>query len=71
MLQNLSREIRECYLHAEECKRLADAAGTEAGKADYLDMERRWLSLASSYEFSERLSNFTATPFSGRKPQKV
>ena len=27
--------------------------------AFFLDMERRWLSLAHSYEFSERLSNFT------------
>jgi len=36
-----------------------------------LSIERRWLSLARRYEFSERLSNFTATPFSGRKPQKV
>jgi len=48
MLQSLSREIRECYLHAEECKRLADAAGTEAGKADYLDMERRWRTVPAS-----------------------
>jgi len=27
-------------------------------KAGYLDMERRWLSLARSYEFAERLTNF-------------
>jgi len=58
MLQNLSEEIRECHRRAEECRRLAEEAGTETGKADYLDMERRWLSLASSYEFAERLSNF-------------
>jgi len=42
------QEIRECYLHAEECKRLADAAGTETGKADYLDMERRWRTVPAS-----------------------
>ena len=54
MLQNLSKETRECYRLAEECRRLAQAALTEAGKADYLDMERRWLSLAHSYEFAER-----------------
>jgi hypothetical protein len=59
MLQNLSKDIRECYLHAEECKRAAETARTPSAKADYLGMERRWLSLAHSYEFSERLSNFT------------
>jgi len=35
---------------------------------DYLDMEERWLALARSYEFAERLSNFTAIPLSDRKP---
>jgi hypothetical protein len=25
---------------------------------DYLDMEQRWLALARSYEFAERLSTF-------------
>jgi hypothetical protein len=29
-------------------------------KADFLDLERRWLSLARSYEFSERLDDFCA-----------
>ena len=59
MLQNLSKEIRECYSCAERSKRLADAALTESAKADYLAMEGRWLSLARSYEFAECLSNFT------------
>ena len=68
MLQNLSKEIRECYHRAEECRRLAQAALTESVRTDYLDMERRWLALVHSYEFTERLSNFTATPYSARKP---
>jgi hypothetical protein len=59
MLQNLSKEIRECYFHAEGCKRHAGTAMTPAAKTDFLEMERRWLSLAHSYEFAERLSNFT------------
>jgi hypothetical protein len=48
---------------------LAEAALTESGRADYLDMEWRWLSLAHSYEFAERLSNFTA-PFTKAKQKK-
>jgi hypothetical protein len=60
MLQNLSREISDCYNRAEECRRLADGAGTEM-KAEFLDMEYRWLSLARTYELVETLSSFTAT----------
>jgi len=69
MLQNLSPEIRDCYNRAEHCKRLAETALTETVKADYLDMERRWLSLARSYEFAERLSRFTE-PFRNRNRHK-
>jgi len=36
---------------------------TDDSKAGFLDMERRWLSLVRSYEFAERLSNFTGVPF--------
>ena len=59
MLQNLSEEIRECLRRAEECKRLSKTALTPSAIKDYLQMERRWLALARSYEFSERLSRFT------------
>ena len=38
-------------------------------KAGYLDMERRWLSLARSYEFAERLTNFVE-PFRKRRQRK-
>jgi len=65
MLQNLSEQIRECLRRAEECKRLAKAALTPSAIKDYLDMEQRWLNLARSYEFSERLSDFTK-PFRWR-----
>jgi hypothetical protein len=58
MLQNLSEEIRECLGRAEECKRLAKTALTLSAIKDYLEMEQRWLALARSYEFAERLSRF-------------
>jgi hypothetical protein len=58
MLQNLSEEIRECLGRAEECKRLSKTALTPSAIKDYLDMEQRWLALAHSYEFAERLSSF-------------
>ena len=59
MLQNLSKEIRECLHSAEECKRLSKTTLTAPAIKDYLEMERHWLSLARSYEFTEQLSRFT------------
>ena len=59
MLQNLSKDIRECYRRAEECRHKAQTASTELMKANFLQMEQRWLSLARSYEVTESVSNFT------------
>ena len=59
MLQNLSEEIRECLRRAEECKRMSRTALSPSAIQEYLEMERRWLALAHSYEFTERLSRFT------------
>jgi hypothetical protein len=69
MLQNLSEQIRDCHHQAEECRRLAATASTEDAKADFLAMEDRWLSLARSYEFAERLSNFTLPFRKANRPQ--
>jgi hypothetical protein len=60
MLLKLSAEIAECHRHASDARDRAKIAGDEATIQDFLDVERRWLSLAHSYEFAERLSNFTA-----------
>lgn len=59
MLENVSQQIRECYEHAEDCARKA-AVQTDPGlRQDFLDMERRWLTLARSYEFTDRVSDFS------------
>ena len=65
VLQNLSKEIRDCLRRAEECKRLSKTALSASAIQDYLDMEHRWLDLARGYEFTERLSRFTE-PFKKR-----
>jgi len=62
MLQTFDSEIRECYRHATECSRSADQSRDSLTKQDFLDMERRWLCLAHSYEFAERLWNLTEPP---------
>ena len=59
MLESVSQQIRDCYNHAEQCAQTA-AAQTDPGlRQDFLDMERRWLTLAKSYELSERLGEFS------------
>ena len=59
MLESVSEQVRECYEHAEDCARKA-AAQTDPGlRQDFLDMERRWLALAKSYELSGRLGDFS------------
>jgi hypothetical protein len=55
MLLNETAQVRECVWHAEECARQAKAQTNPKFQQDFLDLERRWLRLARSYEFSERL----------------
>ena len=59
MLNNLSVQVRECLQHAEHCARQAAAQTNSKLKEDFLEMERRWLFLARSYEFTERLGDFS------------
>ncbi len=42
--------IHECHRRAAEAGRMADAATTPSEKEDLLEVERRWLSLARTYE---------------------
>jgi hypothetical protein len=55
VLNNLSEQIRECLEHAEDCSRKAAAQTDLKLKEDFLNLERRWLFLARSYEFADRL----------------
>jgi hypothetical protein len=61
MLLKPSDDIRECDGHAMEARQKADSAPTAETRESFLEMERRWLFLAHSYEFSERISRFTAS----------
>jgi hypothetical protein len=70
MLQKLTEEIAECYAHASQCRERAKETVEPSIKRDFLDMEWRWLSLAHSYEFAERLSNFTAPLTKSKQKQQ-
>ena len=60
MLNNLSEQIRNCYQHADDCARKAAEQTDPQLKQDFVDLEKRWLLLARSFDFNERLSDFSA-----------
>jgi hypothetical protein len=59
MLQKVSEEIAYCHRRASECRAKAEASVNDASRQEYFDLENRWLTLARSYELSERLTDFT------------
>jgi hypothetical protein len=58
MLLKLSDKISECLAEAAEARERAKAATDPGHKADFLDMELRWLRLVESYRFVEQASRF-------------
>lgn len=57
MLRRLSEEIADCYLGAQQARIQAKYTHDPALKKESLDMERRWIALARSYEFIESLTD--------------
>ena len=53
MLYNLSEQVAHCYRRAAECRDLAERWETE--RESYLAREQAWLTLARSFELSERV----------------
>ena len=58
MLQRMSTQVAVCYQRAGESRARAAAAASENEKTEYLNIERRWIMLARSYELSERATGF-------------
>ena len=46
MPNRLSQELTDCYQHAGDCARQAAAQTDPKTKEDFLEIERRWMSLA-------------------------
>jgi PAS domain S-box-containing protein len=57
----LTGRVLACYGRAAAAKRKAEATRNPAKKADFLEMEERWLSLARSLEAGDRLTDFIGT----------
>jgi len=69
MLQRLREQIQACHESAAAAKLRADAAADPDLRAAFLDMEKRWLTLARSYAFTESLGQFTAAMSDWRRKQ--
>jgi hypothetical protein len=59
MLRKVQDQIAYCYQRAGDCRAKAVDASDTAAKQELLDLERRWLMLARSYELSERFTDYT------------
>ncbi len=62
MLNNLGKQIRDCYDRADKCEQRARLVRDPLHQADLLDSAKRWRVLARSYEFTEQLERFTYKP---------
>ena len=60
MFVSVSREASECRLYAEHSAAKARLQSDPQLRQCFLEMQRRWLSLARSYEFAERLEFLSA-----------
>ena len=58
MLNNLGDAVRECLRRAEACHRQAKTALNAHAIEHFLKMEQRWLFLAQSRQFAERIQRF-------------
>jgi hypothetical protein len=51
---NPIQEIRECYQQAAFCVQQAEAQNNQKVKKQFLELTRRWLLLARSYDESDK-----------------
>ena len=63
MLKPSNPEASHCYEHALEARQRALQASTTTERDDFLVIEKSWLKLAASYEFTERLDSFLRKDF--------
>jgi hypothetical protein len=59
MLENLSEQVLDCLRSAEESAERAKQEPSPCIRRDLLEMERRWLKLARSYQTLGQLGMFT------------
>jgi len=68
MLLKLTDHIKECLAEAAKARELANAETEPGRRADFLNMELRWLRLVESYRFVEQASRFLEDSRLARMP---
>jgi len=58
VLKASSQNVKYCYERALEAEARADASRNPEERIFYYNCEKRWLALAASYEYQERLAAF-------------
>ena len=61
MLQALNPNVAECLARAKEAERRAAECRDPTAKADFASIAVRWVRLAESYQFIERVEQFIKT----------
>ena len=64
-------QIRECLRYANDCAREAKALSDPQRRQEFIDMQLRWLSIARSYEFSERLEFLSSIEARNREARQI
>jgi hypothetical protein len=67
----ISEQVRECRQYAEHCAQNAQNQSDPELRQNYLEMQNRWLSLACSYEFSERLEFLSSVEIKNKEIRSV
>jgi hypothetical protein len=69
MLQPANPKAKECYDRAAGARQRALEARDSQERQLHLDDERRWLKLAQSYDFANRLDHFLDTAAEPKHPR--
>jgi hypothetical protein len=67
----ISIQARECRQYAEQCARNAQSQSNPQVRQSYLEMQKRWLGLASSYEFSEQLEFLSSVEMKNKEVRSI
>lgn len=67
----ISIQARECRRYAEQCAQSAQSQSDPQVRRSYLEMQRRWLGLASSYEFSEQLEFLSSVEMKNKEVRSI
>jgi PAS domain S-box-containing protein len=70
MLERPIEQARACHGHAADARQKAEAAADPESKASLLDIEKRWLALARSYQLIESLGGPSTATSALREAQE-